>query len=406
MEFLKSLTSHEALEAVLSFPVPPYEIITVNLADALDRVLAEDIQASENIPPLPRSLVDGFAVRAPDTYGAKETAPTFLQASGEVRIGERSTEPVGPGTAVAVATGATVPEGADGVIMEEYVRRSQGAVEITRPVRKGENICFPGEDMAEGSVALVRGKTISPFDLGVLSALGVTRIPVFAVPRIALISSGNEIVDVCDRKGPEQVRDINRYTVTGLLQKQSCQVQFLGIARDAAEDIMEKFSSARDFDLILVSAGSSKGAGDLISAAIERLGGQILFHGINIRPGKPTIFGSLFGKPIFGLPGHPVSCAMVLIRFVFPLIRRMKGERPSSRPLLMAPLLTNIPSTYGIEEYVRVRVEFADKEVRVSPLFAKSSVISLLSQADGYVIVPEGREGLETGEHVEVYPFA
>ena len=405
MEFLKSLTSHQAHDLIASFPLPAPATRTVALKEALGEVLAEDVVAQESLPPLPRSLVDGYALRAQDVYGAKETMPSFLQVLGEVLIGERPLQAVTPAGAIAVATGAIVPEGADGIVMEEHVRRSPGIVEVTRPVRKGENICFPGEDISRGSTALDRGRRLGPFDTGVLAALGIARVPVFRKPRIALISSGNEIVEVEEKKSEAQARDINRYTVSHLLSRQGCHSEFLGIARDTAEDVMQKLSAGRDCDLILISAGSSKGSGDLISTAIDRLEGEILFHGINIKPGKPTLFARLFGKPLFGLPGHPVSCAMVLIRFVFPLLRRMKGEKETTQPRLPGTLSTNIPSAYGIEEYVRVKVTFVDKDISVEPLFAKSSVISLLSKADGYVIVPEGREGLEQGEGVEVYLF-
>ncbi|HAR96599.1 MAG TPA: molybdopterin molybdenumtransferase MoeA, partial [Deltaproteobacteria bacterium] len=247
---------------------------------------------------------------------------------------------------------------------------------------------------------------LGPFDLGVLSALGVTKVEVFDKPRVGLISSGNEIVDIETASPPPgTVRDINRYAITGLLEQTGCDVTFLGIARDTLDDISEKLKKAEEFDLILVSGGSSKGQADFITDCIERLGGKILFHGINIRPGKPTIFGSLWSKPIFGLPGHPVSCSMVVIRFVAQLVKDMAGQRAEITPPLRGVLSTNVPSSYGVEEYVRVRVENSDQGLAVSPLFGKSSVVSSLSKAHGYVVVAEGREGLEQGEWLEVNLF-
>lgn len=204
---------------------------------------------------------------------------------------------------------------------------------------------------------------------------------------------------------PGTVRDINRYAIAGLVERAGCDVTFLGIARDTVEDISEKLTKAEEFDLILVSGGSSKGQADFITDCIERLGGTIMFHGINIRPGKPTIFGGLWNKPIFGLPGHPVSCSMVVVRFVLKLIKRMTGQAVMNQPPLRGVLSTNIPSSYGVEEYVRVNVEDADERLIVTPLFGKSSVVSTLSKADGYVVVSEGREGLEQGESVEVNLF-
>jgi molybdopterin molybdotransferase len=190
-----------------------------------------------------------------------------------------------------------------------------------------------------------------------------------------------------------------------MLKRTGSDVSFIGIARDDPEDIKEHFISAREDDMILVSGGSSKGERDYITTSIEQLGGKILFHGINIKPGKPTIFASLWGKPVFGLPGHPVSCSMALTRFVLPLVRRLQGETGEEEKRTTGILTTNIPSSYGIEEYVRVAVAYNEKGCNITPLFAKSSVISSLSRASGYIIVPEGREGFEQGQEVVAYYF-
>ena len=396
MEFLTSITPAEALRLIVSFPVGPLREEEVSLEQATARVLAADITAREDIPPFPRSLVDGYAVRVKDTYGAREGTPAFLQVRGEVPVGEAAEKQVGDGEAVYVATGAMMPDGADGVVMVEYTRQAGAAIEVTRTVRRGENICFRGEDVRKGQVVLEKGQVISPFDVGVLAALGVTRVPVYRQPVVGLISSGNEIIPVDGVMEAGKVRDINTHTVSGLMKRQGCLVRFAGIARDTVDDIISRLSALRECDAILLSGGSSKGQSDFMTAAIERLGGNVLFHGLNIKPGKPTIFAALWGKPVFGLPGHPVSCAMVVLRFVQPLLARLKGERRPGPPRTMAGrLTTNIPSAYGIEEYVRVSVERREGLTPlVTPIFAKSSVISTLSKADGYVVVQEG-----TGRH-------
>jgi molybdopterin molybdotransferase len=223
--------------------------------------------------------------------------------------------------------------------------------------------------------------------------------------KIALISSGDEIIAVDQQPEPGQIRDINRYTVLNMLKKTCSDVSFIGITRDNPEDIKEHLRGAHESDMILVSGGSSKGERDYITTSIEQLGGKILFHGINIKPGKPTIFATLWGKPVFGLPGHPVSCIMALTRFVMPLVKRLQGETKGGEKRTTGTLTTNIPSSYGIEEYVRVTIVYDEEGCKVTPLFAKSSVISSLSQASGYVIVPGGREGFEQGDEVEVYYF-
>jgi molybdopterin molybdotransferase len=407
VDFLKAITSEEALSIIASFPLEERQTIEVALDRASGMVLASDIIAPEDIPPFSRSLVDGYAVKAKDTYGARETIPALLVSKGDIRVGVATDKGLGDGDAIYVATGAMLPEGTDGVVMQEYVRKAPAEIEVTKGVRVGENICFKGEDIRSGQTVLERGRTISPFDSGVLAALGITRISVHPRPVVGLISSGDEIVPPETVPPLGKIRDINTYTISNLLKDQGCAVRFGGIAPDTLQQTMDKLTALHDCDMLLLSGGSSKGQSDFVTAAIEHLGGRVIFHGLNIKPGKPTIFATLWGKPVFGLPGHPVSCAMVVVRFVFPLISRMKGAM-STNPfsVVRGRLTTNIPSSYGIEEYVRVTVHKEASGVAVSPIFAKSSVISMLSKADGYVIVDEGKEGLEAGEEVEVYAFA
>jgi molybdopterin molybdotransferase len=407
VEFLTSITSGVALGIIASFPLAERQIVEVPLDEAPSRVLAAGITAAEEIPPFSRSLVDGYAVKVKDTYGARESMPAQLVQTGEVRVGESTEKMVGDGEAVYVATGAMLPEGADGVVMQEHVRRAANDLEVTRSLRRGENICFAGEDVRKGQVVLGPGKVLTPFDLGVLAALGVTQVPVYRRPEIGLISSGDEVVPVEEVPPPGKIRDINSHTVSNLLEGKGCKIRFAGIARDTLQDVQDKLSAVRECDMILLSGGSSKGQMDFVTSAIEALGGTVLFHGLNIKPGKPTIFGSLWGKPVFGLPGHPVSCGMVVLRFVLPLVRRLKGETgEAGLGGVRGRLATNVPSSYGIEEYVRVAILRESDGLVVTPIFAKSSVISMLSKADGYFIVPEGKEGLEAGEEVEVFPFA
>jgi molybdopterin molybdotransferase len=405
MEFLTAVTPGEALGIIKSFPLPKRKRLRVRIDEALGRVLAEEVVASDDIPPFARSLVDGFAVRVKDIYGARETTPALLVAKGEVRVGQQTTLKVGPGEAVYVATGAMLPEEADGVVMQEQTRRTTHDIEVTKPVHKGENICFQGEDIKRGTRVLAPGKRVSAFDTGVLAALGIDEVAVYALPEIALISSGDEIVPIDVLPPLGKVRDINRYTVSNLLVSAGCSVHFIGIAADRLDDISAKLQEARGFDLIILSGGSSKGESDFVTAALETLGGELLFHGINVRPGKPTIFGRLWDKPVFGLPGHPVSCSLIMLRFVLPMLTALKGETDPRQQTVRGKLGANVPSSYGIEEYVRVKLGFVEGNCVVAPLYAKSSVISMLAKADGYIIVPEGSEGLEAGEEVEVYTF-
>jgi molybdopterin molybdotransferase len=405
VEFLTSITPAEALRIIASFPLPEREHTAVDLDDALGRVAAADIIAGEDVPPFSRSLVDGYAVKVKDTYGARETSPAFAALNGEVRVGEIAQAKVSDGECVYVATGAMMPDGADGVVMQEYARPAQDVIEITRAVRTGENICFRGEDIERGRTIVKQGTRLSAFSIGVLAALGVIRINVYGRPRASIISSGNELVPAGMLPPPGKVRDINTHVITGLLCGYGCDVSASGIAHDSPDAIIEKLKGAGNADLILLSGGSSKGQSDFVVTAVEQLGGKVLFHGLNIKPGKPTIFATLGGIPVFGLPGHPVSCSMALLRLVLPLVERLRGEKEAMARTTRAMLGTNIPSSYGVEEYVRVRLHMREGVVTADPVFAKSSVISTLHESHGYVIVPEGQEGLEAGEQVEVYPF-
>jgi molybdopterin molybdotransferase len=404
MEFLNAVTAQQALEIINTIPVSLHTEV-ISLEESLGRIVATDIVAHENIPPFSRSLVDGFAIKVKDAQGAKETNPALLYYKEEIRIGEETKAVLEDGSCIYISTGAMMPADADGVVMQEYTRRMGDAVEITKTTHKGENICFTGEDIKLGSTVLKKGKRLNPFDLGVLSALGMADIWVYKKLRVAIISSGDEIIPIDHQPTPGQIRDINRYTALNMLKQTFSDVRFLGITRDNPEDIKEHLMAAREYDMILVSGGSSKGERDYITTSIEQLGGEILFHGINIKPGKPTIFATIWGKPVLGLPGHPVSCIMVLTRFVLPLTRRLQGDEGGEQRRATGTLTTNIPSTYGIEEYVRVTIAYNNEVCKITPLFAKSSVISSLSQASGYIIVPEGREGFEQGEEVAAYYF-
>ncbi|MCX8110459.1 MAG: molybdopterin molybdotransferase MoeA [Syntrophorhabdaceae bacterium] len=405
MDFLRSIKSKQALEIILGFTWNP-EIEIVGIDDGLNRVLAEDIISEEDIPPFSRSLVDGFAVKVRDTYGARETNPSFVNIKGEVKIGETTHLEIGDGESVRVSTGSMIPKGADGVVMQEYVRYLLDSIEITKTIHKGENICFQGDDFKKGDKILEKGKRLNYFDLGVLASIGRSDIKVYKRPTVGIISTGDEIIGINETPKPGQIRDINRYTLSGLFEKEDFTVIHAGIAKDNPEDILNKIKLIGDTDIVLLSGGSSKGDRDYIIESIKRLGGEIFFHGINIKPGKPTIFARLGDKPLFGLPGHPGSCIMVAIRFVLPILKKMEGERiKGTAGMISGTLTANVPSSVGVEECVDVIVERKKDGIFVTPVFAKSSVISSFTKSSGYIIVPEEKEGYERGEEVEVYFF-
>lgn len=405
MDFLRSISSKVAYEKLNNFDMQS-NIEFVSIENAHNRVIACDVISNEDVPYFSRSLVDGYAIKAKDTYGAKETSPRFANIVGEVKIDEITNLKINDGECVRVSTGSMLPEGADGVIMQEYVREVFDSIEITKTIYQGENICFKGDDIKKGEYIIEKGKRLNFFDLGILATLGISQVRVYKKPSVAVISTGDEIVDINEVPKPGQIRDVNRYVIIGLLTREGFVVKSLGIVRDNLDKIKEKIASSKDADIILISGGSSKGERDYIVEAIEALGGEIIFHGINIKPGKPTIFGRLRDKPIFGLPGHPASCIMVALRFVLPFLKKIEGERSWQPKSIYTGILTaGIPSSIGMEEFVGITAEKKQDKIFVTPVFSKSSVISTFTRAEGYIIVPEDKEGLEKDETVEVFTF-
>ncbi len=394
--FLRVVPVGEAVETVRRIAPPPGRE-EVSLVDALHRVLAADLRADIDIPGFDRSTVDGYAVYAADTVGAGEAIPAMLRYRGRVTMGGTDPGEIAPGSCVYVPTGGALPRGADAVVMIEYCERVGDDVLVRRPVAPGENVVLRGEDFRAGEVVLERGRVLSPRDIGVAAAVGVDRVSVAAVPRIGIISTGDELVPVTASPRPGEVRDANSYLCGSFVTERGGRPIYLGIVRDDREALEAAIASAlRECDAVLVSGGSSKDERDTTASVITELG-EVLVHGIAISPGKPTIIGRANGRPIVGLPGHPASAFVVLVAVVDHLLAAMVQTRVSRRTTT-ARLTQNIPSARGREDYVRVRVE----DGRATPVFGKSGLLNTLVQSAGLVRVPAGREGLEAGEEVEV----
>ncbi|MCX7856888.1 MAG: molybdopterin molybdotransferase MoeA [Deltaproteobacteria bacterium] len=400
-----STVSPTYVEEVLNSYTPDAKVELVRIDDACGRVFAEDVLAPEDLPYFDRSLVDGYAVVSKNSQGASETNPVMLQKKGNVKVGMVPQISVEDGECVYVNTGAYIPPGADSVVMQEFTREMESVVEILKPVYRGENIIQRGEDVKNGQIVFKKGKVITPFDIGVCAALGITELIVFKKPTVGIMSTGDEIVSPFDNAKEGKVRDVNGYVLFTLFRRLGGQIYYVGIARDEIEDVKVKLSMLRDSDMFCVSGGSSKGERDLIIEAVKELGGDILFHGVNIKPGKPFFYGLLWGKPLFGLPGHPLSCIAVTYRFVLPVFFKMLGFESRVPKTLKGILTTNVPSTYGVEEYVNVIVKEVDDKIFVEPLFAKSATISILSQSSGYIVVDQDREGYEKEEEVRVFLY-
>lgn len=379
---------------------------TVPIDQALGRVTAEPVHAPVDLPPFSRSSVDGFAVRAADTFGASEGLPAYLKVTAEIFMGAAPTQPLGAGEAQKIATGGALPEGADAVIMIEHTEELTGdEIGALRPVFPGENVMYKGEDCKVGDLLLPANHVVRAQELALLSHAGILTAKVIRRPRVAIISTGDELVPANREPGPGQIRESNGAAMTALVRRDGGLPAYLGLAADKESEIISLLRQGMEYDLILISGGSSVGTRDMASALIERLGQPgILVHGVKLKPGKPTILAMADGKPVIGLPGHPVSAQVVYGLFVAPLLRQMQGlpAEPPFQPSVRAKLTKNIASATGRTDVVRVRLFKQGDEVWAEPVHGKSGLISTLVRADGLVIIPSVREGILAGDVVEV----
>jgi molybdopterin molybdotransferase len=398
-----------------SLRVPPPGVEELPLMEALGRVIARDISSDADLPGFKRSSMDGYAAIAQDTYGATESLPAYLKVAGEVIMGEEPKTPLGKGQVMRISTGGMLPPGADAVVMlEDTQPLSPDEIELTRPAAPGENVIQADDDIKEGETVLPGGHRLRPQDLGALAGVGLTSVRVFKRPRVAIINTGNEIIDAADNPRPGQVRDVNSYNLAGLVLQSGGEPVRLGIIRDDYAAIMEAVKEGlAEADIVALTGGSSVGAGDFSARVIDELGRPgVLVHGVAVKPGKPVIIGIVDDKPVFGLPGHPVAVSVCFELFMRPLIGRLSGE---TDPLLAmgiprfrvvgARMARNYSSAQGREEHVRVALETRDGELWARPVLGKSGLISTLVKAHGTVVVPLNRLGLEKGESVAVTLF-
>jgi len=395
--FLRTIPVEEAIRIGCSIANPPGEE-NIPLAEAVNRVLARDISADIDIPGFNRSVVDGYAVRASDTVGAAETIPSLLTRSGTIRMGTTPTISLAEGECAYIPTGGELPEGTDAVVMIEHTETIDDQVLVKRPVASGENCIRRGEDFTKGTAAITKGRRLSPSDIGVLAAVGCSIVPVCSIPRIGVISTGNELISVDKKPSGSEIRDSNSVMLGAYLRAAGCTPYLYGIVKDEREILREILHLALgENDAVILSGGSSKDERDLCADLIAECG-EVLVHGVAIAPGKPTIIGRCMGKPVLGLPGHPASALVVLDRIGRPLLSVMSGEIRRTECTRSAILTQNIPSTRGREDYIRVKLDGK----HAIPLFGKSGLLNTLVQSDGILRIPAGSEGIEKGAEVEV----
>jgi molybdopterin molybdotransferase len=376
---------------------------TVALADALHRVPVAPVAAPHALPGFARSTVDGYAVRAADTYGVSDGLPGYLDVVGAVRMGAAPDVTVGPGTVASMPTGGVLPPGADAVIMVEYTQEAMaGTIEVVRPVAPGDGVVRADEDAAPGAELVPAGRPLRAQDLGMLAAAGVTRVAVHARPRVTVFSTGDEVVppDTATLR-PGQVRDATAVALAAMITQAGGEPRPGGIVPDDPAALEAGLRAALGTsDMIVISAGSSVGARDETAAAVARLGPPgIWCHGLAIRPGKPTLLAECGGVPVVGLPGNPRSALVVFRLIGVPMVRRVGGcTTPPAEPVVRARLGRDLASAAGRLDVVQVRV--ADGVA--TPVFGVSALLSVLTAADGYVTVPEEATGLDAGTQVDV----
>ncbi len=406
-EFFRVLTPDDAWQRLAEHyrPIPRPE--TILTADAHDRVLASGAYAPHDLPEFNRSTVDGYAVRAQDTFGASPSLPAFLDVAGEAQMGQAAVQPVRRGEAILVHTGGMIPPGADAVVMLENTQTAdERSIEVLTALAVGENVIQVGEDVRTGDPILPAGHRLRPQDIGGLLALGITSVSAARRPRVAILSTGDVVIPPDQPPGPGQVRDINSYTLTAMAQRAGGEPAPFGIIPDQRPELESAVRRAvDDCDIVVLSAGSSVSYRDMSVDVIAGLGEPgILAHGISIRPGKPTIVAVSQGKAVFGLPGNPVSAMVLFDLFVAPAIRLALGAAPfpAFQPHVQARLARQISSAAGREDHIQVRLEERDGELWAVPVFGKSNLIYTLVRADGVVRVHLDSLGIEQGAWVQV----
>ena len=401
----------EEARAIIEHSIVPIERTErVRVLDANGRVLARDVAADADVPPFSRAAMDGYAVRAADTAGASRQSPVVLRCIAQTFTGQVPDRSVGPGQCIEVATGAPLPPGADAVVIVEDTAAGDGtpqgapdessAVRVFASVQSQQNIGRQGADIGRGQTVLRAGTFLNASRAGALSALGLTDVEVYAKPRVAILSTGDEIVDPGTPLAPGQIYDINKVTLSAVVSDHGGVPVPYRTAVDRLDDLSRSVDACLAEDLLVFSGGSSVGRRDLIIDVIATKG-AVLFHGIAVKPGKPTAFGSIDGKLVFGMPGYPSSCLSNAYILLAPALRRIARLPPQPLRSVTLPLASRITSVIDRHQFYSVRIENG----QAVPAFKASGDITSMSQADGYIEVPVGVASVETGEVVVVTLF-
>jgi len=398
--FESTIPLTQAQDIIAAAASPLDRIETVALREARGRVLAGDVMAPADVPPFSRAAMDGYAVRAADTAGATRTTPVRLRCIEQIYTGQMPVQVVAAGLCSEVATGAPMPEGADAVVMVEETAADGDAVQLFAAAAAGQNIGRQGQDIRKGQLVLPAGAVLTASRVGAIAALGHTEALVYARPRVAILSTGNEVVEPGEPLAPGQIYDINSYTLAAVVAEHGGVPVIHRTAIDTLEDLSRAVDECMADDVLVFSGGSSVGTRDLMLDVI-RAKGEVLFHGIAVKPGKPMAFGRIEGRLFFGMPGYPTSCLTNGYALVVPALRKMAGLPPWSPHVITMPLGARIVSATGRHQFYTVRI---DNGIAV-PAFKSSGDITSMSRADGYIEIAAHTDIVERGESVDVILF-
>ena len=400
--FRDTIPIDEALGIVAAAARPLERTVRLGLAEANGRVLAAPIVADRDVPPFDRAAMDGYAVVAADTDGASQDAPARLRCIATVHTGEVATRALARGECIQIATGAPIPGGADAVVMVERTGRQGDAVDVFTPVRPRQHIGRRAADIAAGQPLLRPGDLLTPSRVGSIAALGIAEVEVYDRPRVGILSTGDEIVEPGQPLGPGQIYDINRFTLGAVIAEHGGVAAAHPITGDSIEELGAAVDDiiAGGTDILVFSGGSSVGERDL-TRDVLREKGDMAFHGIAVKPGKPTAFGHIGSTPVFGMPGYPTSCLSNAYLLLVPLLRRMARLPPHRKRTVTVPAAHRFASVRGRHQFYTVRIV----DGAATGAFKASGDITSMSQADGYIEIPMGVDAVETGSRVDVSLF-
>ena len=399
MRPLKRLIQMNEAQSLIQRETKPIaRTASVNIEEGGGRVSAEDVVSLVSVPPFSRSAMDGYAVRATDTYGAGKLKPKKFRLIEIVYAGAVARKPTKRGDCTEIATGAMLPKGADAVVMVEDTERDGSAVLVYEAVHPGQNISKKGEDISPGTKIISKGEALNPSKIGALAAIGKQRIRVYSKPLVAVVPTGNEIAELGHQLRPGQVFNINSYTLASVLMANGAEVRRLDIVGDTIDELERVLKANRDCDIVVYSGGSSVGERDVIVDVIER-NGKVIFHGVAIKPGKPTIFGTVGRQLVFGMPGYPTACLSNAYILLAPMVRAMARLPPSPPRFVEARMSKRMVSTTGRTQFLTVKLEGGTAH----PAFKESGAITSMAFADGYVIIPADVDLIDKDEKVLVY---